>query len=76
MNILDAKEQGYEPPLLINLIDVYDFYIVYLSFNGKDGTLNGENAFSIGIDNDTGNFGICYGIRWFVPLSEENGAGD
>lgn len=72
MNILIANELGYRPPVKVNLVDEYDFYEVYLSFNGRTETDDGENAFKICIDNKNGTFKVISGLRWFVPLSEEN----
>lgn len=72
MNILVAQELGYKPPVRVNLVDEYDFYVVYLSFNGKTETENGENSFKICIDNKDNILKICCGLCWFVPLSEEN----
>lgn len=72
MNILIAKELGYQPPVKVNLVDEYDFYEVHLSFNGDTETSDGENSFRISVDNKTGIFKIFQGLRWSVPLSDEN----
>lgn len=72
MDILTAMESGYMPPVKVNLVDEYDFYEVYLSFNGKSETSDGENTFRISIDNSNKNLKVCYGLRWSVPLSDEN----
>ncbi len=72
MNILLAKQSGYGPSLRIDFVDDYDYYKVNLSFNGKSKTDFGENDFSILIDNKNGFYRICGGLRWFVPISEEN----
>lgn len=72
MNILIAKELGYQPPVKVNLVDEYDFYEVDLSFNGDTETSDGENSFRISVDNKAGIFKICHGLHWSVPLSDEN----
>jgi hypothetical protein len=72
MNILVAKELGFKPPICINYVDNYDFFIVELSFNSKNKTKDDVKKFRISIDNEKGSYKINYGLRWSVPITEEN----
>ena len=72
MNILVAKELGFNPPICTNYVDNYDFFIVELSFNSKNVTKDDVKEFRISIDNEKGSYEINYGLRWSVPLTEEN----
>jgi hypothetical protein len=70
LNILQAKELGFQPPIRVDLADEYDYYLVFLEFNNRNQTSDGENLFLLTIDNRTGPYSIVVGLRWSVHLPD------
>lgn len=65
-----ASSMGYTAPVEIRSKDLYDYFIVYFTFDGRSETEYGECAFRIDISNKNGRFEICQGLKWNIPLIE------
>ncbi len=63
-----ASSMGYVPPVEIHFKDLYDYYVVSFTFDGKTSSLFGESSFRIDISTKEGQFQIANGFRWDVPL--------
>ncbi|MFA5021366.1 MAG: M56 family metallopeptidase [Patescibacteria group bacterium] len=72
----DYETHGFPSPVNVVLVDAYEYYLVYFSFNGADSTADGENTFKISVGNENGDYEIRIGLRWYIPLSPENAGRD
>ena len=63
-----ALSNDHFPPVEIRSKELYDYYIVYFTFNDKNVTEFGETKFRIDICNKSGSFEICQGMRWDIPI--------
>lgn len=66
----DLSEGKGIDPVEIRSKDLYDYFIVYFTFDGRSETEYGECAFRIDISNKNGRFEICQGLKWNIPLIE------
>lgn len=58
-------------PVEVNLVDLYDYYNVVLTFNDQSSTETGEHHFMISICNKDGLWRIYQGLTWIIPIDDD-----